>query len=98
MKGYWMIVGTVVTDTELQQEYGRLWAPIAEAYGARVIRGDRAPVRLEGRADSERLLLVEFPSLERARACYDSPGYQKAKAIALRASTRDLILFEGDLG
>lgn len=98
MKGYWMIIGTAVTDAALQQEYGMLWAPIAEAYGARVIRGERTPVRLEGRADSERLLLVEFPSLEKARACYDSPEYQAAKAVAQRASTRDLILFEGDLG
>lgn len=98
MKGYWMIIGTAVTNADLQQDYGRLWAPIAEAYGAKVIRGERAPVRLEGRADSERLLLVEFPSLEAARACYESPEYQAAKEIALKASTRDLILFEGDLG
>ncbi|MEW5511327.1 hypothetical protein [Pseudomonas asiatica] len=38
MKGYWIILGTAVTDTQAQQEYGRLWAPIAEHYGARGFR------------------------------------------------------------
>ena len=38
MKGYWLILGTEVADAAAQQDYGRLWAPIAERYGARLIR------------------------------------------------------------
>lgn len=36
MKGYWIILGSAPTDTEAQQEYGRLWGPIAEKYDAKL--------------------------------------------------------------
>lgn len=32
MKGYWLILGTEITDQAAQDEYNRLWAPIAEKY------------------------------------------------------------------
>jgi hypothetical protein len=32
MKGYWLTLGTAVADQSAQDEYGRLWAPIAEKY------------------------------------------------------------------
>jgi hypothetical protein len=36
MKGYWIILGAEVTDLEAQQEYGRLWQPIAQKYDAQL--------------------------------------------------------------
>ena len=30
MKGYWIVLGSDVTDPDAQQAYGKLWAPIAE--------------------------------------------------------------------
>ncbi|MCY1189648.1 hypothetical protein D9M72_08490 [compost metagenome] len=36
MKGYWIIFGAAVTDAQAQQEYGRLWGPIAEKYQATI--------------------------------------------------------------
>ena len=98
MKGYWLILGTEVTDPEAQAEYGRLWAPVAERHGARVIRDLETLSRLESRADTARMLLVEFPSLAAARACFDDPAYKHAFTFAHKAARRDLVLFEGDLG
>lgn len=43
------------------------------------------------------MLLVEFPSFDLAKACYDDPDYQHAKDIALTASNRSLLLLEGDI-
>lgn len=35
MKGYWLIIGTEISDQEAQAEYARLWKPIGEKYQAR---------------------------------------------------------------
>ena len=96
MKGYWIILGTEVTDKEAQAAYGELWAPIAAKYSARLIQGSAAIDILEAR-DTQRNFLVEFPSYAAAKACYDDPDYQKAREIALKASKRDLLIIEGDI-
>lgn len=36
MKGYWLILGTEITDQTAQNEYNKLWAPISEKYQARL--------------------------------------------------------------
>lgn len=94
MKGYWIIFGSAVTDTEAQQEYGRLWAPIAETYGAK-LKSFASEAMLEVNAGS-RVFAVEFPSYARAKACYHDPAYSEARAFASRAATRELIIVEGE--
>ena len=42
-----------------------------------------------------RLVLLEFESLARAEAWYDSPAYTEARAIRQRASTGTVVLAEG---
>ncbi|MBE9637470.1 DUF1330 domain-containing protein [Salipiger mangrovisoli] len=96
MKGYWLVLGTDVTDAEAQAEYGRLWAPVAAKYGARVRRGDEAPTMLEA-GDKSRILLVEFADLATAQACYDDPDYQAARAFAMKAAQRELVIFAATL-
>lgn len=95
MKGYWLILGTEITDKAAQAEYGKLWAPIAARYGARLNPG-AAPVLTEARHAS-RVVVVEFPSLAAAKACYDDPEYRTAMQHALKASKRELVMFEGEL-
>lgn len=97
MKGYWLIVGTEISDQEAQAEYGRLWKPIGEKYQARTNTTKQPPLLIEAR-DAGRMILVEFPSLEIAKACYADPAYEEAKGFALKASNRVLVMFEGDLG
>ncbi|MEI4470467.1 DUF1330 domain-containing protein [Frigidibacter sp. MR17.24] len=94
MKGYWLILGTDVTDPEAQAAYGRMWAPIAARHGAVVRRGAEAPEMVEA-LDKSRVLLIEFPSLAAARACYDDPDYVAARAVAATAARRELVIFEG---
>ena len=96
MKGYWLILGTAIADQAAQQEYGRLWAPIAAKYGARLNPGKVPPILKEAR-DTARVVVVEFPSYEKAKACYEDPAYQAAKEFALKASKRDLIIVEGEI-
>lgn len=95
MKGYWLILGTEITDKAAQAEYARLWAPIAARYGARLNPG-KAPVLREV-YKAARVSVVEFPSLAQAKTCYEDPEYQAALQFALKASKRELVIFEGEL-
>jgi len=97
MKGYWLILGSKIADAEAQTEYARLWAPIAAKYQAK-INSTKTPPLLQEARDTARVVVVEFSTLEAAKACYDDVAYQEAMQYALRASKRDLIMFEGDLG
>ena len=96
MKGYWLVLGTAITDQAAQAEYHRLWAPIAEKYGARLNPAKVPPLLKEAR-DTSRVIVVEFPSYEMAKDCYQDPVYQEAKRFALQASNRDLLIFGGEL-
>jgi uncharacterized protein (DUF1330 family) len=84
-----------VVNSEAQQEYGRLWVAISEKYSARL--KVLAPGALVESQSSNRVLAVEFPSYEHAKACYSDPAYTEAKQFALRASRRELIIIEGEL-
>lgn len=96
MKGYWLILGTEISDPAAQAEYGRLWAPIAEKYRARINPLEVPPELREAR-DAHRVILVEFPSYDLARACYDDPAYAEARRFARQASDRELLILRGEL-
>ena len=92
-KGYW--IGHVTVDDPDTYELYKAAnaAPFAE-YGARfLVRAGDQEVR-EGTA-RPRTVVIEFPSYEAAKACYDSDAYQAAKAIRDPISTGDLIIVEG---
>lgn len=94
MKGYWLSLGLPVTHRQAQTEYGRLWAPIAERYGAGLDPGKT--VLTEARKAS-RAIVVGFPSVAEAKACWDDPEYQTAMRHALKAAGRQLVMPEGEL-
>ena len=58
------------------------------------MRGGRTET-LEGDWHPERVVVLEFPSLEQARKFYDSPEYGPLKALRLRAAKSKLLLVEG---
>ncbi|MCF3596103.1 DUF1330 domain-containing protein [Rhodobacteraceae bacterium LMO-12] len=92
-KGYW--IGRVdVDDLEIYKTYvAANAAPFAE-YGARfLVRGGQFE-NPEGSARS-RNVVIEFPSYEAALACYQSDGYQAAKALRDPVSTGDIVIVEG---
>ena len=42
-----------------------------------------------------RNVVIEFPSLQAARDCYNSPEYQEAKAKRVAAGIAEIVLVEG---
>ena len=84
-----------ITDPDGYKEYISASAGTAERYGGRfVVRAGRFE-RLEGDWEPSRIVVLEFPSLERARAWYDSDEYRPAKAIRERTARSSVVLVEG---
>ncbi len=93
MAAYW-IAHVSVTDEASYAEYARrAGAPIAAHGGEFLARGGRF-VQLEG-APRARNVVVRFPTLEAAQACYASEAYQEAMSFARGAAVRELVIVEG---
>lgn len=92
-KGYW-IVHIKVTDPAPYPDYVRKAQPVIEAFGGvYLVRGGESDVT-EGEA-RPRHVVVAFPDLATARACYRSPEYQDAAAIRLSCAETDFTIVEG---
>jgi len=94
MPGY--VIGNInVTDPDAFEEYRGMVPATIVAYGGKyLVRGGVADV-VEGDWTPNRLVVLEFESVERAREWYNSPEYTPAKAVRLKASTGDLLFVEG---
>ncbi len=94
MKAY-VIANIDVRDPTRYADYVKLTPGTIAPFGGRFIaRGGRSE-RLEGGTPANRIVLLEFPSYEQAKAWYDSDGYRVAMAIRQGASNGSLILVEG---
>lgn len=94
MKGY-LLANIEVTDPQGYDEYRKIVGESIAAFGGRfIVRGGRTEV-LEGDWVPKRLVIVEFPSMERLKAWYDSPAYAPALALRKRASISSLVMVEG---
>jgi len=92
-KAYW-IARVDVRDAETYKKYVEIGRPAYERNGARFLaRGGKTEV-LEGAARA-RNVVVEFPSMEAALACYNSPEYTEARKIRQSVSDGEFVLVEG---
>jgi uncharacterized protein (DUF1330 family) len=84
-----------IKDPERYQGYREMVLPTITAYGGRFIaRGGRTEA-LEGAWAPRRVVIVEFPSLERVKEWWASPEYAGAKALRQATSEGTLIVVEG---
>jgi uncharacterized protein (DUF1330 family) len=94
MKAY-IIVDVDVKDPERYETYKKLTPDSLKPFdGKFVVRGGN-PEALEGDWESNRIVILEFPSAARAKAWWSSEGYAPAKAIRQAASHTRMILVEG---
>lgn len=93
-KAYW-IAHIQVNDPDRYRTYAAEAFRIVGEFGGRYLAraGQTDPV--EAADLPPRHVIVEFESMEKARACYNSPAYQKARAIRQAASTGNLLILEG---
>jgi uncharacterized protein (DUF1330 family) len=84
-----------VTEPESFEQYRTLAGPAVAQYGGKFLVRGGARTILEGRFDANRLVVLEFPSSDVARAFYDSPEYQAARQKRIGAADFDMVLVEG---
>jgi uncharacterized protein (DUF1330 family) len=84
-----------VTDPVTFDEYRKLSPPTVALYGGRFLARGGATQVIEGGWSPKRLVILEFDSVERARAWIDSPEYAPARALRQRASRSNIIVTEG---
>jgi uncharacterized protein (DUF1330 family) len=95
-KGYW-IVRSEVSDPEQYQKYIAANAEPLSRFGAKfLVRG--GPYDCVEGATSSRNIVLEFPTIEAARACYRDAGYQHAKSLRDGAAELDIVIIEGYSG
>ncbi len=93
MSAYW-IAHVTVTDPARYMGYQALAPRAFAAHGAKFLaRGGDHEV-MEG-PTLDRHVIIEFPSLAAARACYASPEYTAARAARSGACTAHITLVEG---
>jgi uncharacterized protein (DUF1330 family) len=93
----YVIVDIEVKNTVEYEEYKTLSTQAVAAYGGRFLaRGGKVDV-LEGDWQPERLVILEFESVERAVQWWDSPEYTQAKRIRQRTAATNMVVIEGAL-
>jgi len=91
----YLVVSVEILDPVRYEDYRKTVLPTLEAFGGRfLVRGGKMEV-LEGNWPQRRIVIVEFPSVEKARAWWNSPEYAAPKALRQATSHTDMILVEG---
>jgi uncharacterized protein (DUF1330 family) len=92
-KGYW-IAHVTVTDPEQYQHYASGTREAFQKHGANILARGGTYEQMEGEG-RPRNVVIEFPSLQAAIDCYNSPEYQAAKAKRQGAGIAEIVLVEG---
>jgi len=93
-KAYWISAYRSIRDQEAFAAYAKLAGPALQGAGGRFLaRG--LPARVYESGLNQRIVLLEFDSLEQAVSAHDSPAYQQALRALGNAAERDLRIVEG---
>ena len=95
MSAYWL-ARAKITDRVAYKKYTDQVPGILQRYGGTVLaRGGRYQI-MEGPEDFQRFVVIEFPTLEQAVACFESPEYQDASAFRRNGGgTVENVIVEG---
>jgi uncharacterized protein (DUF1330 family) len=93
-KAYWVVCYRKIKDPEKLAAYAKIAGPAIQAAGGRfLVRG--TPAKTYEGGLSQRTVVTEWESLEKAIAAHDSPGYQEALRALGDGVERDLRIVEG---
>jgi uncharacterized protein (DUF1330 family) len=93
-KAYWVATYRSVKDPDKFAAYGKLAGPAIQAAGGKFLaRGNAAKAYEAGLM--QRVVLIEFDSVEAAIKAHDGPAYQEALRVFDGAAERDIRIVEG---
>ncbi len=91
----YVVLNIDVTDPIRYADYARAAGATLEPFGGQyLVRGGRAEA-LEGSVDPRRVVILEFPTSERAKAWWTSAEYGKPKRIRAASARSDTFIVEG---
>lgn len=91
----YVIFTEAVNDPVGMQEYSRAARPTLAQPGVSVLAVDPQPEVLEGTWHGNRTVILEFESVEAARAWYTSPEYEEAKPLRHAAADSNAAIIVG---
>ena len=93
-KAYWVSCYRSVTNPDKLAAYAKLAGPAIQAAGGKFLaRGNAAKAYEAGLM--QRIVVIEFDSVDAAVACHDGAGYQAALKVFDNAGERDFRIVEG---
>ena len=94
MPAYWVSAYRSISNPDALAAYAKLAGPALTAAGAKFLaRG--IPAHTYEAGLKERLVIIEFPSVDAAKAAHDSPAYQEALRALGNGADRDMRIIEG---
>ena len=91
----YLIARVEVTNPDAYENYKKLAAAAIEKYEGRYLARGGHMETLEGDEETRRVVVVAFPTLERAKAFYNSPEYEEARAKRKGAALGQFVVIDG---
>ena len=91
----YVIVDIEVTDAAGYEEYKKLAPPTLAVYGGKYIARGGGTEVLEGNWTPNRLVILQFESVERAKAWLNSPEYSGARSLRHKYARSNMVVVEG---
>ena len=93
-KAYWVATYRSISNPDALAGYAKLAGPAIQVAGGKFLARCNAAKAYESGL-IQRVVIVEFDSVEQATAAHDSPGYQEALRVLGKGADRDLRIVEG---
>ena len=91
----YVIVDIEITDNAGFAEYRKGIVPLVQRYGGKyIVRGGKTEV-LEGDWIPKRIVVLEFPTMERAKEWLNCDEYREPRKMRHRTAKTNMILVEG---
>lgn len=91
----YVIFDILPVDPAKMTGYGDKARASLEAHGGKIIVASDDIDAREGGWHPQRIVIIEFPTMERAQAWYKSPQYQEVLPIRLKAHRDKMVIVEG---
>lgn len=91
----YVVLDIQVTDPDKFARYRELAPPTIAAYGGRYIARGGATELMEGSRTPNRVVILEFPTVDKAKAWLESPEYREARALRQASATTNAFVTQG---
>lgn len=91
----YVVVDIEVTNPSLYERYKELAGATVAKHGGKYLARGGATTVLEGSWQPKRLVVLEFPSVEKAKAWWASSDYSEAKDIRQKSAKTSMVIVEG---